>query len=561
MVDDQDLAGLDPYDLMATEAARLDAYLAHASADDWNKPTRCEGWNARGLLAHLAASEDYNQACLDGTVQEFLADIGAKGAVDLASANEIGIREFDDQTPEQILDTWRAPECAEPRRLPGPRRRRRRQQRRRVSRTLAGVPPRVRARDPRRRRRGSGHRGRGARSHRVAGALRPLRAQGVEARVDLESSGDRTHVKGEGVDIELPDEQFVQAVAARLPADSGIDAETAASVGDAVTLRDARILVTGATGQVALPVALGLAADNHVVALARFKDAAARERLEAAGVECISVDLAKGVFDGVPTDVDYVCNFAVVKSNKWEVDLAGNAEAAGLLMAHCRNARAFLHCSSTGVYEAADGSPQRETDPLGDNHRVMMPTYSIAKIAAEAVVRTTCRIFDVPTTIARLNVPYGDGGGWPAFHLALMQAGHAVPVHPTDRAGSIRSTTTTSSRRCRACSAAASVPATIVNWGGDDETSIEGWCEYMGELVGVEARFETHDRHDRRHPDRQHQAARARRAHEGRLEGRHAPDGRGSGVRFGFGRRGGRVVPPVRQYSPCARDKKSSSTR
>ena len=60
-------------------------------------------------------------------------------------------------------------------------------------------------------------------------------------------------------------------------------------------------------------------------------------------------------------------------------------------MAHCRNARAFLHCSSTGVYEAADGAPQRETDPLGDNHRVMMPTYSISKIAAEAVVRTTCR--------------------------------------------------------------------------------------------------------------------------------------------------------------------------
>jgi len=34
------------------------------------------------------------------------------------------------------------------------------------------------------------------------------------------------------------------------------------------------------------------------------------------------------------------------------------------------------------------------------------------------------------TTIARLNVPYGDNGGWPAFHLALMQAGLPVPVHP-----------------------------------------------------------------------------------------------------------------------------------
>ena len=257
-----------------------------------------------------------------------------------------------------------------------------------------------------------------------------------------------------------------------------------------MTLRDARILVTGATGQVALPVALGLAANNEVIAVARFKDAALRARLEAAGVQCIAVDMARGVFDGVPDDVDYVCNFAVVKSNKWEVDLAGNAEAAGLLMAHCRGARAFLHCSSTGVYEAADGSPQRETDPLGDNHRVMMPTYSISKIAAEAVVRTTCRLLEVPTTIARLNVPYGDGGGWPAFHLALMLAGQAVPVAPDgpSRFNPIHDDDILAT--LPGLLAAASVPATIVNWGGDEETSIEAWCEYMGELVGVEPKFE-----------------------------------------------------------------------
>jgi len=34
------------------------------------------------------------------------------------------------------------------------------------------------------------------------------------------------------------------------------------------------------------------------------------------------------------------------------------------------------------------------------------------------------------------------------------------------------------------------VPATIVNWGGDEEVSIEEWCEYMGELVGIEPRFD-----------------------------------------------------------------------
>jgi len=222
-----------------------------------------------------------------------------------------------------------------------------------------------------------------------------------------------------------------------------------------------RILVTGATGQVALPVAIGLAATNDVIAVARFKDAALRDRLEAAGAQCVSVDLA------------------------------GNAEAAGLLMAHCRDARAFLHCSSTGVYEAADGSPQRETDPLGDNHRVMMPTYSISKIAAEAVVRATCRIFDVPAIIARLNVPYGDEGGWPAFHLALVRAGRAVPVHPKAPSNFNPIHEDDIIATLPALLEHATVPATIVNWGGDEMVSIEEWTAYLAELTGTHARFES----------------------------------------------------------------------
>jgi nucleoside-diphosphate-sugar epimerase len=254
-------------------------------------------------------------------------------------------------------------------------------------------------------------------------------------------------------------------------------------------LRDARILVTGATGQVALPVALALARDNDVVAVARFTDESKRHRLEEGGVVCVAADFARGTLDGVPADVDYVCNFAVVKSNRWDLDLAGNAEAAGMLMAHCRDARAFLQCSSTGVYEAADGSPQRETDPLGDNHRVMMPTYSISKIAAEAVVRTTSRIYEMPTTIGRLNVPYGDEGGWPAFHLAMIQAGQPVPIHPksSNRFNPIHEDDIIGT--LPALLEAASVPATIVNWGGDEEVSIEEWCEYLAQLAGTQARF------------------------------------------------------------------------
>ena len=73
------------------------------------------------------------------------------------------------------------------------------------------------------------------------------------------------------------------------------------------------------------------------------------------------------------------------------------------------------------------------------------------------------------------------------------------------------------------------MPATIVNWGGDDETSIEEWCEYMGELVGVEARFERTTNTIGGIPTDNTKRRALVGPDEGRLEGRHAPDGRGSG--------------------------------
>ena len=59
-------------------------------------------------------------------------------------------------------------------------------------------------------------------------------------------------------------------------------------------------MVTGVTGQVAEPVAVALADENEVVGAARFKDEAARPRLEAAGVRCVPIDLATGDVAGLP---------------------------------------------------------------------------------------------------------------------------------------------------------------------------------------------------------------------------------------------------------------------
>jgi UDP-glucuronate 4-epimerase len=257
-------------------------------------------------------------------------------------------------------------------------------------------------------------------------------------------------------------------------------------------LSGAKVLVTGPTGQVALPLTLGLAASGaDTWGAARFTDAAARARLEAAGVTCVVADLATTDFAELPDDFDYVLNLAVAKGgdDDWDRDLAANGESIALLVARTRP-RAFLHCSSTAVYQhQGPGHALVESDPLGDNHRVMFPTYSLAKISAEVVARAAAREHGVPTTIARLNVPYGDNGGWPGWHLEFMLAGHPIslhperpnlfdPIHEDDMLAMVP-----------ALLDAASVPATIVNWGGAP-ASIEEWCGLLAELTGLEATFE-----------------------------------------------------------------------
>src|ERR1700751_4282158 len=193
-------------------------------------------------------------------------------------------------------------------------------------------------------------------------------------------------------------------------------------------MHGAKILITGPTGQVASPIAQALAADNEVWGIARFTNTAARQTLEKAGVRCETVTLAAGDFAGIPTDFDYVLNLAVAKGGNWDKDLAANAESVGLLMAHCRDAKAFLHCSSGAVYDPPDDEPRTEHAALGDNHKPLFPTYSISKIAGGVVARTMARALNVPTTIARLNVPYGDNGGWPFYHMEMMLGGIPIPV-------------------------------------------------------------------------------------------------------------------------------------
>lgn len=252
-------------------------------------------------------------------------------------------------------------------------------------------------------------------------------------------------------------------------------------------LTDKKILVTGPAGQIAFPLVEFLAPHNDVWGVARFSDAEARRRVEELGVVTRTLDLSRPDFTDLPDDFDYVIHLAAFKTEGLDYDhaLTVNAEGTGLLLRHCRNAKAALIMSTQSVYKpVADPLHAfRETDPLGDVNYIMSPTYSISKIAEEAVARFCSRAYDLPVTIARMNASYGTNGGLPTYHLDWVLAGQPVVtrwdpchyslIHQDDINGQLE-----------AILDAASTPATIVNWAGDETPSVQEWCAYMGEISG-----------------------------------------------------------------------------
>ncbi|MEX1217389.1 MAG: NAD(P)-dependent oxidoreductase, partial [Acidimicrobiales bacterium] len=258
-------------------------------------------------------------------------------------------------------------------------------------------------------------------------------------------------------------------------------------------LSDEKILITGPAGQIAFPMARDLAKDNEVWGIARFGDPATRKQVEGVGVKTLSIDLAEPDFSELPDDFTYVLHLAVVQVAGLDYDFAirANAEGTGLLLHHCRSAKAALVMSTHSVYKPpVDGDPWhvfKETDALGDVNAAHAPSYSMSKISQEAVARTCARLFDLPVTIARMNASYGpDGtGGLPIMQMDALLAGNPVttrwdpcmymPIHTDD----------ITSQAEALLDGASSTEATIVNWAGDEPASVQEWCAYIGELAGI----------------------------------------------------------------------------
>ena len=130
-----------------------------------------------------------------------------------------------------------------------------------------------------------------------------------------------------------------------------------------------KILVTGVHGAVAFPLASALAADNEVWGVARFTDPATRTKVEQAGITAHVADVASAGLDGLPDDFTYVLHLAYFRGGEdaFDESFRINAEGTGLVLQHCRSARAALVMSSHVIYTPTDDPTHthREDEPIG----------------------------------------------------------------------------------------------------------------------------------------------------------------------------------------------------
>ncbi len=256
-----------------------------------------------------------------------------------------------------------------------------------------------------------------------------------------------------------------------------------------------KILVTGVTGSVAEPLARFLATDNDVWGLARFAGDGDTHRgaLEDAGITTRAVDLGAGTFADVPDDFTYVLHLAWMRTDFAHLQdaMRVNVEGTGLVLQHCRRAKAALVMSSTTVYSGRDDPwyAYTEDDPIGQGATGQTAmTSPTTKVGAESVARFCARAFDLPVVIARLSTFMGTRNSFPAFHIQAVLGGRAMvaphdpsphsPIHIDDMKDQLE-----------AILGVADTPAFVTNWCGDEVVTAQDWVRDAAALSGKEGKL------------------------------------------------------------------------
>jgi nucleoside-diphosphate-sugar epimerase len=253
-------------------------------------------------------------------------------------------------------------------------------------------------------------------------------------------------------------------------------------------IEGARVVVTGATGRVAFPVARALAAHgNEVVGVARFSDPSARDRLSAAGVTPLRFEVGRDDEAALP-DADYVFHAGAALNAppaEWEQQFEVNVQATGRLLRRYRDVRGFVLCSTGSQYAYQGKRPLRESDPPG----VHLGPYSVSKTSAEQLVQFLSREAGTPCTIIRIFSTYGPEGGSPVDRFERLLAGKTIVLHP-DAPNNYNPIFEDDyvALGIRALEVAASPPV-VTNFGGSETVSAEDYLAFLGALVGIEPKI------------------------------------------------------------------------
>lgn len=248
-----------------------------------------------------------------------------------------------------------------------------------------------------------------------------------------------------------------------------------------------RVLVTGASGLVALPVAVALAKNNEVHAVARFSDPAQKALIEASGARAIAFDLANPDLSALPEAVDVVINYAVLPPNYGNLAYEVNTAATGRLARRYRDCEAFVHGSTGSMYEYQGERPLREDDPYGLH--AGGENYAASKIGAEYLLRHLSEDYQLPVTFVRIFSFYGPRGGGVTQRVDQVAAGLPVSVYPGVRNVHTPLYEDDYVEKTIACAGIAKVGCEAVNVGGSEAVTTQEYCQIAGEILGREPIF------------------------------------------------------------------------